>query len=112
MAHPNSTTNQLTRWKSTDKDKAVDRLHQHGCLSHHGYLTACRNKGMVFSTTLLHHRHNDAFVNDVTGYANAFITKLEGNNVQTEVLHKMQQDATLWNKLLTISGGKLALIGW
>ena len=58
---------------------------------------------------LSHHRHNDAFVDDVTGYVNHFIEELKGNNVQNKVLQTMQKDATLWNNLLHTSGGKLAL---
>ena len=58
----------------------------------------------------LHHRRtNDAFVDDVTGYTNQFVKELDGNQVQAEVLHMMQCDATLWSQLLHISGGKLAL---
>ena len=58
---------------------------------------------------LSHHGHNDAFVDDVTGYVNHFIEELKGNNVQNKVLQTMQKDATLWNNLLHTSGGKLAL---
>ena len=58
----------------------------------------------------LHHkRTNDAFVDDVTGYANHFLEELNHNKVLEEVLQRMQEDATLWNNLLHISGGKLAL---
>ena len=69
--------------------------------------------------TTHHCRTNDAFVDDVTGYANKFLHELKGNNVLHEVISTMQKDATLWNNLLRISGGKLALpkclyyiIGW
>ena len=56
-----------------------------------------------------HHRHNDAFVDDVTGYANRFRDELQGTNVLEKVLQTMQTDATTWNELLKISWGKLAL---
>ena len=56
-----------------------------------------------------HHRHNDAFVDDVTGYANHFLAELNGRNVVSRVIQTMQQDATTWNNLLATSGGKLAL---
>ena len=58
---------------------------------------------------LHHHRTNDAFVDDVTGYTNRFIEELHGNRVLQDVLKQMQEDATLWSELLHISGGKLAL---
>ena len=58
---------------------------------------------------LHHHRHNDAFVDDVTGYANSFVDELSGRNVLPEVLNTMQRDATTWSRLLHTSGGKLAL---
>ena len=58
---------------------------------------------------LHHQRTNDAFVDDVTGYANQFTDKLNNNKVLDEVLRQMQEDATLWSNLLHISGGKLAL---
>ena len=58
---------------------------------------------------LQHTRHNDAFVDDVTGYSNQFLEELQGNNVIDKVVANMQNDATLWNDLLHISGGKLAL---
>ena len=58
----------------------------------------------------IHHRRtNDAFVDDVTGYTNNFVHELEGEYVQHTVVELMQQDASLWNELLHISGGKLAL---
>ena len=48
----------------------------------------------------LHHRRtNDAFVDDVTGYTNQFV---DGKQVQAEVRHMMQCDATLWSQLLHI----------
>ena len=56
-----------------------------------------------------HHRHNDAFVDDITGYANRFCDELQGMNVLKQVLQTMQTEATTWNELLQISGGKLAL---
>ena len=58
---------------------------------------------------LTHTRHNDAFVDDVTGYVNYFVRELKGNNVTSDVLRTMQHNATLWNDLLHTSGGKLAL---
>ena len=58
---------------------------------------------------LHHHRHNDAFVDDVTGYANLFVDELNGRNVLPDVLNTMQRDATTWSHLLHTSGGKLAL---
>ena len=58
---------------------------------------------------LHHHRHNDAFVDDVTGYANSFAAELNGRNVLPDVLSTMQRDATTWSRLLHTSGGKLAL---
>ena len=56
-----------------------------------------------------HTRHNDAFVDNVTGYANQFVRELNGHNVLNSIIHQMQRDATLWNDLLHTSGGKLAL---
>ena len=56
-----------------------------------------------------HQRHNDAFVDDVTGYANKFLDELQGTNVLNQVTRTMQKDAATWNELLQISGGKLAL---
>ena len=64
---------------------------------------ACPNKEVH------HHRTNDAFVDNVTGYTNRFVRELEGEYVQHTVAELMQQDASLWNELLHISGGKLAL---
>ena len=58
---------------------------------------------------LTHHRHNDAFVDDVTGYTNHFIHELRGEQVLQKVIHTMQHDAITWNNLLHISGGKLAI---
>ena len=59
---------------------------------------------------MIHHRRtNDAFVDDVTSYANRFVAELKGKQVQDDVLQTMQHDATLWSHLLHISGGKLAL---
>ena len=58
---------------------------------------------------LHHHRHNDAFVDDVTGYTNLFVAELKGCSQTNEVLALMQRDASIWNELLHISGGKLAL---
>ena len=58
---------------------------------------------------VLHQRTNDAFVDDVTGYSNSFIAELQGEPVLADVLRRMQSDASLWNDLLHISGGKLAL---
>ena len=58
----------------------------------------------------IHHQQtNDAFVDDVTGYTNQFTDELQGMHVENKVIHLMQQDATLWSRLLHISGGKLAL---
>lgn len=59
--------------------------------------------------TIHHHRHNDAFVDDVTGYANDFVNELSGHDVINSVLNYMNHDANAWNKLLVHSGGKLAL---
>ena len=64
---------------------------------------ACPNKEVH------HHRTNDTFVDDVTRYTNRFVRELEGEYVQHTVAELMQQDASLWNELLHISGGKLAL---
>ena len=78
-------------------------------------LLDCMNKhahGLQFTCPqqqLHHQRTNDAFVDDVTGYTNKFVEELMGENVLDEVLQCMQTDATLWNDLLHISGGKLAL---
>ena len=58
---------------------------------------------------LIHQRTNDAFVDDVTGYANRFVAELTNTTVLDEVVRTMQEDATLWNNLLHTSGGKLAL---
>ena len=58
---------------------------------------------------LKHTRHNDAFVDDVTGYVNRFTTELQGDSVVTDVINCMQHDANLWSNLLQVSGGKLAL---
>ena len=58
----------------------------------------------------LHHcRTNDAFVDDVTGYSNDFVAELQGVNVKSEVIRRMQADANLWNHLLHTSGGKQSL---
>ena len=68
--------------------------------------------GLVFSCPKqqLHHRRtNDTFVDDVIGYANNFLNKLEGKPTHNDVLLQMQDDTTLWSRLLHISGGKLAL---
>ena len=61
------------------------------------------------SYELTHKRHNDAFVDDVTGYVNQFTEELRGETVLDDILSTMQQDANLWNNLLHTSGGKLAL---
>ena len=78
-------------------------------------LLDCMNNmahGLAFSCPKrqLHHRRtNDAFVDDVTGYANDFFNELEHRPTYKDVLLRMQEDATLWSRLLHISGGKLAL---
>ena len=56
-----------------------------------------------------HHRTNDAFIDDVTGYTNKFVKELQGCKVIDDVLQNVQTDAKLWSTLLHISGGKLAL---
>ena len=58
---------------------------------------------------LVHHRHNDAFVDDITGYTNQFLDELNGRDVLHDVVHIMQNDALTWHNLLSTSGGKLAL---
>ena len=78
-------------------------------------LLDCMNKlanGLQFTCPnreIHHQRTNDAFVDDVTGYTNHFTEELEGQQVEDEVIKRMQYDATLWSNLLHISGGKLAL---
>ena len=57
---------------------------------------------------VIHQRTNDAFVDDVTGYANHFLHELQGHSVLSDIIQLMQTDASLWNGLLHISGGKLA----
>ena len=56
-----------------------------------------------------HRRHNNAFVDDVTGYTNCFVDELHGCHKVDKTLTLMQKDATIWNELLQVSGGKLAL---
>ena len=68
--------------------------------------------GLIFTCPkkdLFHQRTNDAFVDDVTGYSNNFLEELTGPPTINKVLQRMQEDATLWSRLLHISGGKLAL---
>ena len=71
-----------------------------------------RATGLSFTCPFQEHTHtrrNDAFVDDITGYVNLFVDELKGRPVTKQILHLMQQDATLWNELLHTSGGKLAL---
>lgn len=69
-------------------------------------------KGLSFScpyNQLVHTRHNDAFVDDVTGFTNLFLSELSGATVLPSLISNMQSDANLWSHLLHLSGGKLSL---
>ena len=58
---------------------------------------------------IIHTRHNDAFVDDVTGFTNVSVPELQGTKVLDMLISAMQSDAQLWSHLLHLSGGKLAL---
>ena len=81
---------------------AADRLSQG--------LTCINPCHAIHRRSITHSRKLDGFIDDVTGWFNRMAQELRQQGLDIKSLAQgMQQDAATWQKLLNISGGKLAV---